>query len=235
MEAPAPASALIHSATLVSAGIYVILRFTHIIELTPLLTNTVIIISSVTAFYGAIVAGYQSDIKRILAYSTISHCGFMMVSAILKHTTLTMYYLFVHGCFKAAAFMCVGNIIHACNNVQDTRKMGNMYKKLPFEFYALLVCLLTLSGYPLTYGYYTKHYVISILSSTNYYVENIAQFFLVLGTLVSFFYFFNFFYYTFFTFKRGKKNIYNSDFNQYKSNYYHSIRIKSNVNLVKVK
>jgi NADH-quinone oxidoreductase subunit L len=168
MEAPAPASSLIHSATLVSAGIYIILRFSHIIELSPIITNTIILVGSMTAFYGALIAGYQTDLKKILAYSTISHCGFMMVSAALKHVTLSLYYLFVHGCFKAAAFMCVGNIIHACNNVQDTRKIGNIYKTLPFEFYALLICLLTLSGYPLTYGYYTKHYVITILSSTSY-------------------------------------------------------------------
>lgn len=223
MEAPAPASALIHSATLVSAGIYLVLRFSYILELTYYVNNIILLFGSITAAYGAITSAYQTDLKKILAYSTISHCGFMMVCAILKYTELTIFYLFVHGCFKAAGFMCVGNIIHNCNNVQDLRKMGNLYKKMPFEFYVLTLCLLILSGFPATYGFYTKHFVLYSLSSNNNIIYNLSLLFLTIGLLASFFYFYNFIYYVFFSFKRGRKNIYNNNIIKNPTVNYHEI------------
>jgi NADH:ubiquinone oxidoreductase subunit 5 (subunit L)/multisubunit Na+/H+ antiporter MnhA subunit len=124
MEAPVPASALIHSATLVSAGVFIILRFIPIFELTKNVNMLVVFIGSLTACYGGCVAAVQIDIKRILAYSTISHCGFLMVLGGLLYTEYTLMYLYVHGVFKALVFLTAGNVIRFSKNNQDIRKMG---------------------------------------------------------------------------------------------------------------
>jgi NADH:ubiquinone oxidoreductase subunit 5 (subunit L)/multisubunit Na+/H+ antiporter MnhA subunit len=124
MEAPVPASSLIHSATLVSAGIFLILRFFILFELSYFSYFFVIFFGSITAFLGGFVSLHQSDTKKILAYSTISHCGFLMVlssSGLLEYTLL---YLYIHGFFKAAVFMCVGNVNRFNKNIQDFKKMG---------------------------------------------------------------------------------------------------------------
>jgi len=126
MEAPVPASALIHSATLVSAGVYLLLRFSFIFEISKYALSVVAISGSLTAFYGGWCAMFQSDVKRILAYSTISHCGFLMVLVTLKTPELVIFYLYVHGFFKAAAFLCIGNVIRASHNYQDFRRMGGL-------------------------------------------------------------------------------------------------------------
>ena len=124
MEAPVPASALIHSATLVSAGVYVILRFYTIFELSNYSITIISVLSSLTALYGGVCAVFQSDLKKILAYSTISHCGFLMLSTTFGAPEITIFYLYVHGFFKATAFLCVGNVIRVCLNYQDFHKMG---------------------------------------------------------------------------------------------------------------
>lgn len=134
MEAPVPASALIHSATLVSAGIYLMLRFNFLFFYCEFLANIFMIFTSFTSFYGAIIACFQTDIKKILAYSTISHCGFIMFSIIMYEPYITMFYLFAHGFFKSACFICAGNYIQAANNYQDLSKIGCMRETQPFEF-----------------------------------------------------------------------------------------------------
>ena len=124
MEAPVPASSLIHSATLVSAGIFLILRFYPIFEYSYYSYFILPLMGSVTAAYGGIVASYQADIKRILAYSTISQCGFLMLLCSFNCNEFTVMYLYVHGFFKASVFMCVGNVIRISKNYQDFRRMG---------------------------------------------------------------------------------------------------------------
>ena len=115
MEAPVPASALIHSATLVSAGIYLLLRFNSLFLLCPNITYIIGILSSFTAFYGAIIAAFQTDVKKILAYSTISHCGILIFSTLMQLPYITLFYLFAHGFFKSINFICVGNFIQYGN------------------------------------------------------------------------------------------------------------------------
>ena len=133
MEAPVPASALIHSATLVSAGIFIVLRFSNVFDGSYFFLISIGLLGSITAFYGGFTAMNQFDTKRILAYSTISHCGFLMVLAISNIFEYTIVYLYIHGFFKAAIFMCIGNINRLNKNNQDIRKMGNFFKILPFE------------------------------------------------------------------------------------------------------
>jgi len=124
MEAPVPASALIHSATLVSAGVFLLLRLSPLFELSYYAYVVIPTIGAFTAFFGGLCAAYQSDIKRILAYSTISHCGFLMVCYSTYVPEYTILYLYIHGFFKAAVFLCAGNIIRFSRNYQDFRRMG---------------------------------------------------------------------------------------------------------------
>jgi len=126
MEAPVPASALIHSATLVSAGVFLILRLSPLFEVSTYALYAIPVVGSFTAFFGGLCAMYQTDIKRILAYSTISHCGFLMVSCGLFVPEYTILYLYIHGFFKAAVFLCAGNIIRLSRNNQDCRRMGGL-------------------------------------------------------------------------------------------------------------
>ena len=126
MEAPVPASALIHSATLVSAGVFLILRLYPLFEHTTIFYLLAPVVGAFTAMYGGTVAYYQTDLKRILAYSTISHCGFLIFLTTLGSTEFTLAYLYVHGFFKAIAFLCAGNIIRFCKGYQDLRRMGQL-------------------------------------------------------------------------------------------------------------
>ena len=209
MEAPVPASSLIHSATLVSAGIFMILRFYPIFELSFYSFFLLPIIGSLTAAYGGIVGAFQSDVKRILAYSTISHCGFLMLLTSFSINEYVILYLYIHGFFKASVFMCIGNIIRISKNYQDFRKMGLFFKYLPFEFYLVFICLFNLAGLPFSLGFYIKHLV--FLAFNNYfYFYSFIFFNTFIGALSGLFYSYRIFYYTFFDFKKGNKLIYHN-------------------------
>jgi NADH-quinone oxidoreductase subunit L len=173
MEAPVPASALIHSATLVSAGVYLILRFKAVLLLSEYATTVLPFIGAFTACLGAISSAFQTDAKRLLAYSTISHCGFLVVSAIMCDSEYTVFYLYVHGFFKAASFICVGNVIRFNTGCQDIRVMGGYAKFLPFECLSLFVCLLFLAGAPFTLGFFMKHFLIAAIPTNTFFFKSV--------------------------------------------------------------
>lgn len=229
MEAPVPASALIHSATLVSAGIYLLLRFSIIFELSTYAFYIIPLIGCFTALYGGLVAMYQSDTKRILAYSTISHCGFLMVVWTACIPEFTILYLYVHGFFKAAVFLCVGNIIRISRGYQDFRRMGLFFKYLPYECFASFICLINLGGLPFTFGFYIKHLLLINLNSytTLYYII------LVISTFAAFtglFYSLRVFYYVFFDLKKAKKQLYlHLNLSNLKSKFYSNTSLASNI------
>lgn len=204
MEAPVPASALIHSATLVSAGIYLLLRFTVIFQLSNYAYYVILIVGSITAFYGGWVSAFQSDLKRILAYSTISHCGFLMVIYTSYIPEYTILYLYVHGFFKAAVFLSVGNVLRYNRNIQDFRRMGCYYKYLPYDSIACLICLMNLAGLPFTFGYFIKHYLFIGLNSSLFFYF-FAWSFLFIAAIIGLFYSFRLYYCTFFDIKKGRK------------------------------
>lgn len=164
MEAPVPASALIHSATLVSAGIYLLLRFTPIVTLNNL-QSVAIIIGSITAAYGGIVSASQTDMKKLLAYSTISHCGFLFVTVGTQCYSGAVIYLFLHGLFKASTFFCAGSFIRVAGS-QDTRNMGALNRILPVDTIFLIICAFNLGGLPFSLGYLYKAMLISSTLST---------------------------------------------------------------------
>ena len=207
MEAPVPASALIHSATLVSAGIFLLVRFSVLFELSNVAFSIIAVVGSITAFYGGLVSMYQSDTKKILAYSTISHCGFLMVVYTTGVIEYVLLYLYIHGFFKAAIFMSVGNVNRFSRNNQDFKKMGNYYKFLPFDCLMCFIGLINLSGLPFTLGFYIKHLLFVGLT------DSIFLYYFVLinclfGAFTGLFYSYRLFYNVFFDFKKAKKKLY---------------------------
>lgn len=231
MEAPVPASALIHSATLVSAGVFLLLRFSALFEISTYAFHVIPVIGSFTAFFGGICASYQSDIKRILAYSTISHCGFLMVSYSLFIPEYTILYLYIHGFFKAAVFLCAGNIIRFSRNYQDFKRMGFFSKYIPFEFFASFVCLINLCGLPFTLGFYIKHLLVLGLSTNSlmyyFFFANIIG-----GAVSGLFYSYKFFFYSFLDVKKAKKTIYDSSSStNLNSFFYSNTSLASNITI----
>lgn len=220
MEAPVPASSLIHSATLVSAGIYLILRFNFIFDCTQYGRFIIPVVGSLTAAYGGVCAAAQSDIKKTLAYSTISHCGFLMVLCATEMNEFTILYLYVHGFFKAGVFMCVGNVLRITRGYQDTRRMGALLKYLPFEYFCITIGLLNLAGLPFTFGFFIKHLLLISLD-THMYLYWFVIFNSLIGAFSGLFYSFKIINYTFADFKKGNKTLYsNSNRINYNSRFY---------------
>ena len=198
MEAPVPASSLIHSATLVSAGIYLILKFNIIFTITGL-TNIIFAVGSFTACYGGLTAAAQSDMKKLLAYSTISHCGFIFASISLNNFIVTIIYLYLHGLFKAMTFFCAGSIIKV-NNTQETRLMG-MLKNQLIHCITLIISTINLAGLPFTFGYMYKLLFLKFLIIS--YTNIIWYGFLITGMLCSVVYAFKIIYYSCFDYRKG--------------------------------
>lgn len=232
MEAPVPASALIHSATLVSAGIFLLLRFSCFFENSFYSIIIIALIGSITAFYGGFSSMLQSDTKKILAYSTISHCGFLMVIYTTGILEYVMLYLYIHGFFKAAVFMCAGNINRLSKGNQDFRKMGQYWKFLPFECLLAFIGLINLSGLPFTLGFYIKH-ILLISLNNNVYLYNFVFLNCIFAALTGVFYSSRLVYYVFFDFKKSKKNLYNYySFDFLNSKFYSNTSLASNLSII---
>ncbi|MGD9403573.1 MAG: NADH-quinone oxidoreductase subunit L [Anaerolineae bacterium] len=156
MEGPTPVSALIHAATMVTAGVYMVARCHTIFEASPSALNWVIWIGVLTAFFAATMALVQKDFKRILAYSTISQLGYMFVGMGAGAYAAGMFHLTTHAFFKALLFLCAGSVMHALSGELDIFKMGGLRRKMPWTFATLLVGVLALSGVPLLAGFFSK-------------------------------------------------------------------------------
>ena len=232
MEAPVPASALIHSATLVSAGIYLILRFYPVFELTPGIRVYIMFVGAFTSFFGGICSIFQTDVKRLLAYSTISHCGVLMFLTFFKDPDMVIIYLYVHGFFKAIMFMCMGHVIRFANNYQDMRRMGGFYKYLPFEAMLSFIGLVNLGGISFSWGFYMKHFL--IFEATPESLTNLIAFtFVLIGSLSGLVYSYKIYYYVFFDFKKARKNVYYRLENKSNKNiYYTNASLASNISIL---
>jgi NADH:ubiquinone oxidoreductase subunit 5 (subunit L)/multisubunit Na+/H+ antiporter MnhA subunit len=203
MEAPVPASALIHSATLVSAGVYLLLRFKYLIEIVQL-ENLLLYIGSLTAAYGGIVSAAQTDVKKLLAYSTISHCGFLFICCALNNDILTITYLYLHGIFKAMSFFCIGTFIRISGS-QDSREMGNMSTLLPIDSILLIISSTNLGGIPFSIGFFYKDLFFCTLLNHSVSIINLG--FIFIGLLSGAIYTFRLIYYTCFDCKKTEINI----------------------------
>ncbi|MBD5635795.1 MAG: NADH-quinone oxidoreductase subunit L [Candidatus Eremiobacteraeota bacterium] len=160
MEGPTPVSALIHAATMVTAGVYLIARFAPLYNLSPTAQTIVALVGGITMVTGAILGVAQWDIKRILAYSTMSQIGYMIMGVGVGAYQAGVLHFFTHAFFKAQLFLGAGLIIHALGDEQDVRKMGGLYRRMPFAFYAMLLGTLAIIGFPYSSGSYSKDAVI---------------------------------------------------------------------------
>jgi NADH-quinone oxidoreductase subunit L len=172
MEGPTPVSALIHAATMVAAGVYLIARVYPLMSAgvsaggTTFALTVVAWIGSLTALFGALVAMAQNDIKRILAYSTVSQLGYMMVGLATGGVAVGMFHLITHAFFKALLFLGAGSVIHGCHEEQDIRRMGRLRIDMPLTFVTYTVGMLALSGFPLLFsGFWSKDAIIGAAHS----------------------------------------------------------------------
>jgi NADH-quinone oxidoreductase subunit L len=160
MEGPTPVSALIHAATMVTAGIVMVARLSPLFEYAPHALNFVVIIGATTAFFAATIGLVQNDIKRVIAYSTCSQLGYMFVALGCGAYGAAVFHLFTHAFFKALLFLGAGSVIHAMHHEQDMRKMGGLASKIPLTFWMMTIGTLALTGFPFTAGYYSKDAII---------------------------------------------------------------------------
>ena len=178
MEGPTPVSALIHAATMVTAGIFLIVRCSPIFEYSPLTLNIITIVGMTTAFFAATVALVQTDIKKIIAYSTCSQLGYMFFAAGVGAYNVAMFHLFTHAFFKALLFLGSGSVIHSFKDEQDINQMGAVYKKLPYTWILMIIGTLALTGFPFLSGFYSKDAIIEFAylrgNTAGYYAAGIG-------------------------------------------------------------
>ncbi len=160
MEGPTPVSALIHAATMVTAGVFLVVRCSPIYEYSELALTIIILVGSFTAFFAATIALVQNDIKKIIAYSTCSQLGYMFFAAGVGAYNVAMFHLFTHAFFKALLFLGSGSVIHAFKDEQDINKMGGVWRKLPYTYALMIIGTLALTGFPFLSGFYSKDAII---------------------------------------------------------------------------
>ena len=189
MEGPTPVSALIHAATMVTAGVFLVVRCSPIFEYSQVALNFVAIVGMITALFAASVAIVQNDIKKIIAYSTCSQLGYMFFAAGVGAYHVAIFHLFTHSFFKALLFLGSGSVIHSLNDEQDVRNMGDLWKKMPVTWFAMVVGTLALTGFPFLSGFYSKDAIIefAFLKGTNvgYFAAGIGIMTAVLTALYS--------------------------------------------------
>jgi NADH-quinone oxidoreductase subunit L len=160
MEGPTPVSALIHAATMVTAGVFMVARLSPLFELAPNAQAFVMFIGATTALFAATIGLVQNDIKRIVAYSTCSQLGYMFVAMGAGAYSVGMFHLFTHAFFKALLFLGSGSVIYAMHHEQDIRNMGGLKDKIPYTYIVMVIGTLALTGFPLTAGYFSKDAII---------------------------------------------------------------------------
>ena len=208
MEGPTPVSALIHAATMVTAGVFVIIRCSLIFEYSANILFFITLVGALTAFFAATVGMLQNDLKKVIAYSTCSQLGYMVFACGLSGYNVSLFHLFNHAFFKALLFLSAGSIIHALGNEQDMRRMGGLLNVMPFTYVMFLIGSLSLAGFPFLTGFYSKDVILE-LASTSYNIEGIFAFWL--GSISAFFtafYSFRLIYFTFF----AETNVFKSIF-----------------------
>lgn len=160
MEGPTPVSALIHAATMVTAGVFLVARFSPVFELSPVALSVVTYVGAATALFAASVGLVQNDIKRVIAYSTCSQLGYMFVALGVSAYGAAIFHLFTHAFFKALLFLGAGSVIHAMHHEQDMRKMGGIKNKIPFTYITMVIGTLAITGVPGLSGYFSKDMII---------------------------------------------------------------------------
>lgn len=208
MEGPTPVSALIHAATMVTAGVFLLCRCSIILEYAPTVKFLIILAGGMTAFLAATTGLLQNDLKRVIAYSTCSQLGYMVFAAGLSSYNVSVFHLSNHAFFKALLFLGAGAVIHAMNDEQDMRKMGGLVKILPFTYATIFIGSLALAGFPFLTGFYSKDIILEVAFGS-FLIE--GRFVHTLGSLVAFltaFYSIRLLVLTFLRPANGLKNVY---------------------------
>ncbi|WP_332690881.1 NADH-quinone oxidoreductase subunit L [Bosea sp. (in: a-proteobacteria)] len=200
MEGPTPVSALIHAATMVTAGVFMVARLSPIFEYAPVALTVVVVIGATTAFFAATVGLVQNDIKRVIAYSTCSQLGYMFVAMGVGAYSAGIFHLFTHAFFKALLFLGAGSVIHAMHHEQDMRNMGGLRKHIPLTAAAMTIGTLALTGFPFFAGYFSKDAIIeSAFASVPHggFASSYAFVLLVVAALMTSFYSWRLYFMTF--------------------------------------
>lgn len=184
MEGPTPVSALIHAATMVTAGVFLLARSSFLFEHAPRILEVIIVVGALTAFFASTTGLVQNDLKRVIAYSTCSQLGYMVFACGLSNYSVGVFHLTTHAFFKALLFLSAGSVIHAINDEQDMRKMGGLKFLIPFTYSMMVIGSLALIGFPFLAGFYSKDLILevsygkySILGYFSYFLGTIGAFF----------------------------------------------------------
>ncbi len=197
MEGPTPVSALIHAATMVTAGVYMVARMNPLFSRAPIAMLIVAIVGAVTAFYSATIGLMQTDIKKVLAYSTVSQLGYMFLACGVGAYAAGVFHLMTHAFFKGLLFLCAGSVIHAMGGEQDMMKMGGLRKKIPITYWTMLIATLAIAGIPGFAGFFSKDEILEAALSGPH--ANFTLWLLgVAGAALTSFYMFRLVFLTFF-------------------------------------
>lgn len=199
MAGPTPVSALIHAATMVTAGVYMVVRSNVFYSLSQTASTTISIVGVITMLVGALIALFQNDIKKILAYSTVSQLGLMFVALGVHAYSSAVFHVTTHAFFKALLFLAAGSVIHAMSGEQDIRKMGGLKGKIKITFLTMLIGTIAISGFPPFSGFFSKDEILAHLFQSNYTLWLLALF----ASMLTTFYMFRLLYLTFFGSFRG--------------------------------
>nr|YP_009734620.1 NADH dehydrogenase subunit 5 [Sphenopus marsupialis]QIB71214.1 NADH dehydrogenase subunit 5 [Sphenopus marsupialis]WGU50013.1 NADH dehydrogenase subunit 5 [Sphenopus marsupialis] len=206
MEGPTPVSALIHAATMVTAGVFLLIRSAPLLEQAPLALMVVTVVGSMTAFFTATIGLVQNDLKKVIAYSTCSQLGYMVVACGISHYSISLFHLMNHAFFKALLFLSAGSVIHAMADEQDMRKMGGLIKSTPFTYTMMAIGSLSLMGFPYLTGFYSKDLILE-LAYDQYYLA-FAHWLVVFSALLTAFYSIRLIYLTFIADTSSKKEVF---------------------------
>ena len=207
MEGPTPVSALIHAATMVTAGVFLIARTSPIYEYAPLILEFIAFLGASTAFFAATVGLLQNDLKRVIAYSTCSQLGYMIFACGLSNYSVGIFHLANHAFFKALLFLGAGSVIHAVSDEQDMRKMGGFKKLIPFTYSMMVIGSLALIGFPFLTGFYSKDLILEIAFGKFTTVGHFSYYLGTFGACLTAFYSTRLLYLTFLIKPNGYKSI----------------------------
>jgi len=208
MEGPTPISALIHAATMVTAGIFMVSRMSPLFELSDAALNFILVIGSITALFMGFLGIIQNDIKRVVAYSTLSQLGYMTVALGVSAYNVALFHLMTHAFFKALLFLGAGSVIIGMHHDQDIRNMGGLWKRMPITWITSLIGSLALIGTPFFSGFYSKDSIIEAVHASHLPAAGFAYFAVIVGVFVTAFYSFRMYFLVF----HGKENFHHKPF-----------------------
>ena len=216
MEGPTPVSALIHAATMVTAGVFVIVRCSPLMEYAPKVLVIITFIGALTAFFAATTGMFQNDLKKVIAYSTCSQLGYMVFACGLSNYNVGFFHLINHAYFKALLFLSAGSIIHAMSDEQDMRKMGGLINILPYTYVMVMIGSLSLMGFPFLTGFYSKDVILELAFSKYTFTSSFAYWLGLISAFFTSFYSFRLVYLTFWaktnSYKKVMMNAHDSSF-----------------------